>query len=259
MMDWKVVIKNLYTLPLVFGKFPPFFKKNSELNFASYNNIIDVTKSAANAIIGVNDSLVKPSPSHPEERTIVFFLNGICTDKRVWEINAKEIHQTFNFKEVLPLHNPTRGVVPDLIECVCGRNFDIEDHDTRELYKTLRNALIGAKKVIVFAHSQGGIIISQLVEHLYDENNVNMHKLEVYTFASAADEMVGGEHYSEHFANNYDYVARIGVISYKHDYAGNVYERKNGCGHLLNIHYLKPFAAGDFCGYKSKLSQYLRK
>lgn len=258
MIDLKVIFKNLYTLPLIFGKIPPLFQKNSEINVKSYNTISDVTKAAANAIIGINDKLVKPKHNIPDEGTLVFFLNGICTDKRVWEVNAKEILQYFNFKEILPLHNPTRGVVPDLLECVLGRNFDIEDHDTFMLYKTLKNSLSVANKVIVFAHSQGGIIISQLVEHLHKEGNHNIHKLEVYTFASAANEHMKGLHYAEHYANNYDYVSRIGVLSYRFEYHGKVYERKDGCGHLLNIHYLKPFSNGEFCDGKSKLYGYLK-
>lgn len=257
MFDWKVAIKNLYTLPMIFGKFPPVFQKNSEINVTSYNNILDVTKSATNAIMGGTDNITKVKTHHQD--TIVFFLNGICTDKRVWEINAKEILQYFDFHEVLPLHNPTKGVVSDLVECVFGRNFDIEDRDTHTLYKTLRNALVGANKVIVIAHSQGGIMISQIIEHLYKESNPHMHKLEVYTFASAACEMMKGDHYAEHYANNFDYVSRIGVLSYQYDYYGKIYERTDGYGHLLNGHYLSPFSKGHFCNGTSKLYSYIKK
>jgi len=258
MVDFKVILKNLHTLPLIFGKIPPLFQKNSEINISSYNNIKDVTKSAANAIIGINDKIVRPKHPTSDDGTLVFFLNGICTDKRVWEINAKQILQYFNFKEVLPLHNPTRGVIPDLLECVSGRNFNIEDTDTFLLYKTLKNALSGANKVIVIAHSQGGIIISQIIEHLHKEDNQYLNKLEVYTFASAADELMCGKHYAEHYANNYDYVSRIGVLSYRHEYHGKVFVRKKGCGHLLNVHYLQPFSKGEFCNGKSKLYTYLK-
>lgn len=256
MLDLKNAIKHLYVLPLIFGRVPPLFQKNSEINMASYDNIVDVTKAATNAIIGVSDGFMDDSTIDTNDIT-VFFLNGICTDKRVWEVNAKEIEEVFNFK-VLPLHNTTNGVISDIMECVFGREFNLDDAETLHLYQTLKKALETNRKVIVLAHSQGGIIIAQLIQKLIEEEHQFLHKLELYTFASAASEVPIANYHAEHYANNYDYVSRIGVLSYRHDFHGKVFERTDGAGHLFNIHYLKPFREGLFCAGRSKLSKYLK-
>ena len=253
MLDLKVALKNLYTLPLIFGKIPPLFYKNSEINIKSYKSFVNATLSAKNAIFGHTkhvDNYIQ-NDSH-----IFFFLNGICTDKNVWEINAKEIETIFDFK-VSSLYNPTHGVFHDILECIFGREFDIEDEDTKELYTILRKALDEKEKVVVIAHSQGGIIISQLVQQLIDDSNPNLNKLEIYTFASASADMPTGDYHAEHFANKYDYVSRIGVLEYRNYFHGKVYE-SSGAGHLLNIHYLEPFSKGMFCVGRSRLSTYLK-
>ena len=253
MVDLKIAIKHLWSLPLVFGKIPPLFNKNSELNIQSYNKISDALISAKSAFIGSTLDKVNTNPT--TESLEVFFLNGICTDKNVWEINVKEIESIFDFT-ISPLYNATNGLIPDLIECIFGRTFNLTDKETYHLYKTLLHSIKTKEKVIVLAHSQGGIIIAQLVEHLIN-NNVDLSNLEIYTFASASDEMLIGNYHVEHYANNYDFVARIGVLQYRDNFYGKIYKRK-GSGHLLNIHYLKPFACGEFCIGKSKLASYLK-
>lgn len=85
-----------------------------------------------------------------------------------------------------------------------------------------------------------------------------IRKLEIYTFANAADRMryaffaAGrGRPWLEHFANEHDLVARLGVLSPCRRRAGcalveidgPVYERYGAWGHLLNEHHL--FAIED--------------
>ena len=77
-----------------------------------------------------------------------------------------------------------------------------------------------------------------------------MAKIEVYTFANCADIMcyVDGQRtvpYLEHFANENDLVARLGVLSPLHcgsdaliEIDGNVFKRDAAWGHLLNEHHL---------------------
>jgi hypothetical protein len=79
-----------------------------------------------------------------------------------------------------------------------------------------------------------------------------LHKLEIFTFANCADKMryiypARQLPYMEHFANQHDLVARLGVLSPFRDnpkalieIEGPVYEQKDGWGHLLNEHYLAP-------------------
>ena len=77
-------------------------------------------------------------------------------------------------------------------------------------------------------------------------------KLEIYTFANCADKMryvypARQVPYMEHFANEQDIVARLGILSPLRDgerplieIDGVVFEQKAAWGHLLNEHYLNP-------------------
>jgi hypothetical protein len=105
-----------------------------------------------------------------------------------------------------------------------------------ETQKILRNNL--AHSLSVFA--KGGITQAQ----------EKLHKLEIYTFANCADKMryvhpARQLPYMEHFANEFDMVARLGVLSPLRrgpkaliEIDGPVFEQKAGWGHLLNEHYL---------------------
>ena len=113
-------------------------------------------------------------------------------------------------------------------------------------------------KVVVIAHSQGGLIISNVVKMLLQDHGGNplLNQLEVYTFASAHDEYPSSctdalKHqvpFTEHFANNDDYVAQVGVLNAgSKKTVGSIYI-KNGAGHLLNFHYLRDFVHGKYEG-----------
>ena len=255
MIDLLVALKHLPYLPYILGK-ENLFQKNSELNPKSYNKMADVFISAKDALIGLSNKY-NPNNINLDQNINVYFLNGICTDKSVWQINAKHIEDIFNFK-VQPLHNKTRGIVLDLVECIFGREFDLLNYDTFCLYYTILKSLKLGKKTIVFAHSQGGIIIAQIVKQLIKQK-IDISLLEVYTFASASEDMPIGNYYCEHFANTKDYVARIGVLEYHNNFYGETFIGNNA-GHLFNIHYLNNYSKRQYKNInKSRLLSYEKK
>lgn len=94
------------------------------------------------------------------------------------------------------------------------------------LYTRLREALLDCTKtkVVLIAHSQGGIIASLVVDWLIsDLPHSALQKLEVYTFACAANHFnspIGSDGRPvlpviEHFANGKDPVAGIGVLAWR--------------------------------------------
>ena len=135
------------------------------------------------------------------------------------------------------------------------------------------------ERVILIAHSQGTIITSNMLRTLVDptarreliarsprltaehaainsrpqvfrhaealargEDRGGLGKLEVYSFATAASTMSGKAlRHIEHFANEWDYVANLGVLSPRNCPAidGRCYLRK-ASGHLFGAHYLSP-------------------
>ncbi|KAG9062262.1 hypothetical protein KI688_006594 [Linnemannia hyalina] len=137
--------------------------------------------------------------------------------------------------------------------------------EDRQLYEITRNELLkpGITKVVLIAHSQGGIIASQVIDHLLaTEDDTSLGKLEVYTFGSAANHFNGKEklHHIEHFANKGDFVAQTGVLAYKpldrNRYDGQLYTN-NATGHLLNAHYLRSTFANGNEAVGSRLASYL--
>jgi hypothetical protein len=90
------------------------------------------------------------------------------------------------------------------------------------------------------------MVVDRLLATL-GEGEPPLRKLEVYTFGSAANHMHGNNILGciEHFANNYDFVARTGVMAYHrlevpgNRYDGERYIVKVATGHLLNMHYLR--------------------
>lgn len=184
-----------------------------------------------------------------------FFINGIGTDVALLRSHGRLLEQLFGRRFEL-IYNPTDGVFVDLVESVLGRTFDLASEPAAYAYGRLLDALEAERyrKVVLLAHSQGGIIASNLVRRLVQESEdvELLEKLEIYTFASAADSMeVHAEAsdaagrlvpYVEHFANLDDPIARLGILRAfdertAHRYRGEVYvlDRR---GHLFNTHYL---------------------
>ena len=150
--------------------------------------------------------------------------------------------------------------------------------DTRIAYDYVKACLAdpAVKKVILIGHSQGGIIVSLVLDRLFaDLPAETMAKLEVYTFGSAAshfnnprislnprsrgqvtetsDSVPPADRcipYVEHYANEYDLVPRWGVLYnvtqlLDNRYCGKVFVRMAATGHMFNQHYMDPMFPQD--------------
>jgi hypothetical protein len=164
----------------------------------------------------------------------------------------------------------SKGLLLDLVECLIQRDLDYKTRDIRQGRAQIRAALKSpnTKKVVLIAHSQGGIVACSIIDWLFGElSHKTMRKLEVYTFGNAArhfrnppleasnpnpkqQEQQGDTErvikYIEHYANSEDFVANIGVLEFTSPmakytstslFSGAVF-RREGPGHLLNLHYL---------------------
>ena len=60
------------------------------------------------------------------------------------------------------------GLFFDLIECLIQRDFGYNTNDVRVAYKKIKPALLDPSitKVVVVAHSQGGIVLSMALDNL---------------------------------------------------------------------------------------------
>ena len=189
-----------------------------------------------------------------------YFLNGICTDRNVLRLNGRALANLFG-RQIFLMHNPSDGIVLDLLECAAGRTLQLMSTLDESVSRILEQALRQHRKVVFLVHSQGGIIATgalyQLRERLTGDDRQLLEKLEI--FASAATEMKLKGIYTEHFYHTHDYVARIGVASSPCQFTGRHF-RHRAAGHLFNTHYLDSFCQGKFTcsdGRASRLTGYL--
>ncbi|MFT6028658.1 MAG: hypothetical protein ACI8O8_000387 [Oleiphilaceae bacterium] len=190
-----------------------------------------------------------------------FFLNGICTDRSVLRLNGKALADIFQRKIYL-MHNPSDGIFLDLLECAAGLTLQPVSTLETSVASILEEALNSHSKVILIAHSQGGIIATgalyTLAKNLGAKKSKLLKKLEVYTFASAATEQKLPDVYSEHFCHTGDYVARIGVAGNQKDFSGRIFNY-DASGHLLNAHYLKNLTENKFIALDGRVSRLVER
>lgn len=193
--------------------------------------------------------VAKPDQAAIQDDQQWFFINGICTNREVLQMNGKALAELFD-REITLLHNPSDGFLLDLVECAMGRTMQIVSDLDKGIADILETALNANGKVVLIAHSQGGIIGTKAIGILRSrlqetDDEALLERLEYYTFASAATEFQVPEVYSEHFFHTDDYVAQIGVAGYREHYTGELFECA-GSGHLINCHYLPVLRAGKF-------------
>lgn len=191
-----------------------------------------------------------------------YFLNGICTDRNVLRLNGRALANLFG-RRIYLMHNPSDGILLDLLECAAGRTMQIISTLDTSVAQILEQALREHRKVVLLVHSQGGIIATgalyQLQRRLTGDDRPLLKKLEIYTFASAATEMKLEGAYAEHFYHTRDYVARIGVAGSPCQFDGRHFQYR-ASGHLFNTHYLHNLCQGRFTctdGRASRLTGYL--
>jgi len=193
-----------------------------------------------------------------ESKEVWLQVNGVCTDRDVQTSLGKLIAEMFH-REVILFWNPTQGMLFDLIECMMGRTFNGMTYIGVQLADVLEGELLRPEitKLVLIVHSQGAIIASNAISVLLKRNVKDICKLEVYTFGSAADSFaettavnpLNGEKqmvpYYEHFANDGDVIAKIGVLHWmftkysgsRYRYPGRLFVSSQK-GHLLGEHYL---------------------
>jgi len=96
-----------------------------------------------------------------------FFINGICTDRRVAAANVRVLQTMFR-RPITVLHNATEGLVPDLLECAIGKEWDSRTEAIAALFPFLLQALQDRRveRVVLLAHSQGTILTAVMLKLL---------------------------------------------------------------------------------------------
>jgi len=255
--DFLLTLKHLAFLPCAFlpskSSDPEFRELYSELaNVRGTLNKIKLMREIALGSEYKRQTIIWHKPGVQDADW--YFLNGICTTPEIAELNLEAISDLFGTK-VTALYNPTAGFVPDILECIYERTLDKYAPVTLDVFDKIQKSLDAGKKVRLIAHSQGGIIASNLLKKFQALGKPV--DLELFTFASAADEdvVVPGV-YQEHFCNEWDFVARIGMLN--ESTSGNRYTLEKTPGHFLNRDYLEHFKDAKYCNGTSRLYSYLK-
>lgn len=139
-------------------------------------------------------------------------------------IDLARLEELFR-RPVTGILNRTAGPILDVGECILQRDLFVSTRSVRQTYAEVKHSLLDTSmtKVVLIGHSQGGIIVSNVIDQLLsDVGREKLRKLEIYTFASAANHLnnpreVGGQAtiaHLEHYANGKDPVSRFGVLAF---------------------------------------------
>ncbi|KIW32572.1 uncharacterized protein PV07_04102 [Cladophialophora immunda] len=184
-----------------------------------------------------NPACVRGKPAHDHEKWV--FINGVAVGRHWLQSNLDRLAMTFR-RPVFGIHNQTRGIIFDVLECIIQRDLNYATLDIRTAYAAMVEILSddNIQKVVLILHSQGAIEGGLVLDWLYDTVPADqLSKLEVYTFGNAANHWnapvisssassrANGDSVTEqrivphieHYANEGDYVSRFGILHFRPD------------------------------------------
>lgn len=253
----------------------PIIESRSELDPKNYNRFFDYLQVIGEAIFPFRRSSFSQGtlvchPDNPVKESITtkwFFINGMATSPPVALLNGQELARIFR-RPIHLIHTPTQGAILDIFRSFSARALHQDGPLSRPAYPVVKKALLENCRIVLIGHSQGAIINSYIVRKLLKDSLMrkHIHKLEVYCLGGTADsfpidselsELHGRPvPYAEHFANEGDFFARLGVFAHRERTQGPFFQL-NRKGHLLNEHYLTSLEKGEYCHHKSRFYQYL--
>lgn len=98
------------------------------------------------------------------------FLNGVMTEGSDLQRSVDSIAKVFG-RPVLGIHNKTYGLFSDILECIIQRCLSYPTRDGRIAYEAVKAGLVDpeVKRMILIAHSQGGIEAALVLDRLLTE------------------------------------------------------------------------------------------
>ena len=203
---------------------------------------------------GCNSKYILNNKELDNNNNCFIFINGVLGSENLVKHNKYELEKLLN-KPINILFNASDSLIIDLIESLIGKETEeLTEASTIALYTICSKLLdININKVIIIAYSQGTIIISKVLNSLNKlglDKEIYLKKLEIYCFSNCSSKMPYIKNklpYMEHFANENDFVAKLGCncsnkIKNLINIDGNIFINKSGHGHIFNLHYLKNFS-----------------
>lgn len=196
----------------------------------------------------------KTPSSYKFNRESWIFVNGISGEYYWLKLYCDRLCERFG-RKILGVFNRGDGILWDLIECINQRNFAKDTASSSQsadkLEEILRAELQNPEidKIAMIAYSQGCLVLKLALTRIIEDpdmDNTLFAKLRVFTFGNPAvdwkyknENLAMYSGYTEHYANNEDFVAKLGVIAPRQqNYKGSrVFVNPYRKGHLFGIQY----------------------
>ena len=137
-------------------------------------------------IVSSNGTTSIKQDNHSNESWI--FINGCGAGNATLQRDVDCLAYVFG-RRVIGIHNRTYGLMADTFECLVQRAFSYNTTDVRISYEYIKLAVCDPRisRIVLVGHSQGGIVISMVIDQLFNELPASLiNKIEIYTFGSAA-------------------------------------------------------------------------
>ena len=114
----------------------------------------------------MDNATIASAVDYKHERWL--FINGCLIGHRGLQLNVNRLTRTFG-RPVTGIHNQTYGLIADLLECLVQICLAFNTMNVRVAYDYTKACLLDptVDKVVLIAHSQGGIIASLVLDSLY--------------------------------------------------------------------------------------------
>ncbi|KIW47970.1 uncharacterized protein PV06_00616 [Exophiala oligosperma] len=175
-------------VPLAFGLIPSLYFLYI-IAFVLGNQLVCVLLNGRrqHTLISSNPKCVDGWPTHPSEKWV--FINGVAVGRDWLQANLDRLSMIFR-RPVYAIHNQTRGIIFDVLECIVQRDLNYATLDIRQAYSALTKVLSdnSVHKVVLILHSQGAIEGGMVLDWLYSSVSADeIRKLEIYTFGNASN------------------------------------------------------------------------
>jgi len=198
---------------------------------------------------------VTPSDGRRPNETLIY-INGINTTKDGQAASLQAIADRTG-AQVIGIHNATEGMISDLGQCITDKLDKGRNPAVDTLAHTIYNEIKAGRSIHLVAHSQGGLITSRALTHVYQRLRVEdglsraqaerrLGTVKVETFGAAAGHYPDGPQYV-HYINRDDPVPSLFGLGWDIDRLNPTLHAGRGAQvHWFTDIHLNPIASHSF-------------
>jgi hypothetical protein len=198
---------------------------------------------------------VNPSDGRRPNETLIY-INGINTTKEGQAASLQAIADRTGAR-VIGIHNATEGMITDLRQCITDKLDKGRNPAVDTLAETVYSEIKAGRSVHLMAHSQGGLITSRALNHVYQrlriEDGLSKAQTErllglvsVETFGAAAGHYPDGPRYV-HYINRDDPVPSLFGLGWDMDrFNPTLHAGRGAVVHRFTDLHLNPIASHSF-------------